>query len=316
MNCLNGERYVKEAIDSVYAQTFSDWEIVFFDNASSDGTADIARQYDARLKYYRNPATVPLGAARRLAMERSQGEWIGFLDHDDQYLPAHLARHMAAVAANDYVLSYAGYRIIGQSGHVLRDVVPRYRSGEIVGDLLRHYEIGIVTALANTAALRRHGISMRDELVISEEYNLFMRLAAKGRVSVIPDILGQYRVVSSSVTEQENDRQVDETLRTLADLRHENPGIEERHPRAFAEAEARATYYRARSLMQTRRFGDARVAMRSIRGVRAIYVVLYLVSFWPRLWDAIHDRTIKARLTRLLVLPRRPIFLRADRAPR
>ena len=52
INCYNGERFLKEAIDSVYAQTFSDWEIILWDNASTDNTAEIAMSYDDRLKYF------------------------------------------------------------------------------------------------------------------------------------------------------------------------------------------------------------------------------------------------------------------------
>ena len=52
MNCYNSERFLKEAIDSVYAQTYSNWEIIFWDNASTDDSATIANSYDERLKYY------------------------------------------------------------------------------------------------------------------------------------------------------------------------------------------------------------------------------------------------------------------------
>jgi len=79
MNCYNGARFVKEAIDSVYAQTFKDWEIVFWDNASTDGTAEIARSYDSRLRYFRAERNTPLGRARNLAMERATGDWIAFV---------------------------------------------------------------------------------------------------------------------------------------------------------------------------------------------------------------------------------------------
>src|ERR1035441_6876343 len=84
MNGFNGERYLRAAIDSVVAQTFQDWELIFWDNASTDGSAEIVRSYgDARLRYFRGERTVPLGAARKLALEKVRGEWIGFLDTDD-----------------------------------------------------------------------------------------------------------------------------------------------------------------------------------------------------------------------------------------
>ena len=50
VNCYNGEKYLKEALDSIYAQTYKNWEIIFWDNASTDRTALIAKSYDKKLK--------------------------------------------------------------------------------------------------------------------------------------------------------------------------------------------------------------------------------------------------------------------------
>ncbi|HEY2399610.1 MAG TPA: glycosyltransferase family 2 protein, partial [Steroidobacteraceae bacterium] len=104
MNCYNGERYLREAIDSVFAQTFADWEIIFWDNASTDGSADIARSYtDPRMRYFRGERNVPLGEARKLALAQARGEWIGFLDTDDLWYPQKLARQIGALQGNDHV---------------------------------------------------------------------------------------------------------------------------------------------------------------------------------------------------------------------
>ena len=52
INCYNGEKYLAQAIDSIYNQTYKNWEIIFWDNASTDKSASIAKSYDSRLKYY------------------------------------------------------------------------------------------------------------------------------------------------------------------------------------------------------------------------------------------------------------------------
>ena len=64
MNCLNGDRYLREAIESVFRQTYSNWEIVFWDNASTDSSAKIAMSYQksGRLYYFRG------GRSSHLAM--------------------------------------------------------------------------------------------------------------------------------------------------------------------------------------------------------------------------------------------------------
>src|SRR5664279_817293 len=104
MNCLNGERFVRQAIQSVYDQTFSDWEIVFWDNASTDATATIANSFsDGRLRYFRSEKTVALGQARQWALAKARGDWVAFLDHDDALLPQRVERQMAELDKGDYV---------------------------------------------------------------------------------------------------------------------------------------------------------------------------------------------------------------------
>ena len=81
MNCFNGEKYLKQAIDSVLAQTYRNWEIIFWDNQSTDGSAEIFTSYrDSRLKYFYAPEHTRLYEARNCALEKAEGELIAFLD--------------------------------------------------------------------------------------------------------------------------------------------------------------------------------------------------------------------------------------------
>ena len=73
MNCYNSEKWLKEAIDSVCAQTYQHWEIIFVDNCSTDSSATIAKSYDDRVKYYRTKSTTPLGAARIWCLQFASG---------------------------------------------------------------------------------------------------------------------------------------------------------------------------------------------------------------------------------------------------
>ena len=83
MNCYNSDRYLREAIDSVFAQSYQNWEIIFFDNASTDQSAEIAKSYGPKLRYFRGESTVLLGAARNRAFEKAAGQYFAFLDCDD-----------------------------------------------------------------------------------------------------------------------------------------------------------------------------------------------------------------------------------------
>ena len=85
INCYNGEKYLKEAIDSVYSQSYQNFEIIFWDNNSNDKSSDIAKSYDKKLKYYYSKNTTSLGEARSKAIKKASGDYITFLDVDDIY---------------------------------------------------------------------------------------------------------------------------------------------------------------------------------------------------------------------------------------
>ena len=81
INCYNGEKYLREAIDSVINQTYQNWEIIFWDNQSTDSSKQIVTSYkDNRIHYFCAPTHTSLGEARNLAVEKANGEQTGGSD--------------------------------------------------------------------------------------------------------------------------------------------------------------------------------------------------------------------------------------------
>jgi glycosyltransferase involved in cell wall biosynthesis len=296
INCYNGEKYLREAIDSVYAQTFEDWEIIFWDNASTDQTPNIAATYDNKLKYFRSSKLITLGAARREAVIKATGEWIAFLDCDDSWFSDKLQIQLDALSGNDYVLCYAGIREIDISGHLIRDVLPQHKSGELLEKLLIQFDINMVTPMLRRDVLEVYALNFDENVTASEEYNLFVRLAAKGMVLAIPKILGTYRVSAGSLTDRQISHWAVERYYTLEQLKQENPGIEDRYSKAFEEAYARGDYYKARYLMTKGRNTEARQIMSGIIGVNYRYRLLKIVLYIPGLWGLVHGSLIKRRI--------------------
>lgn len=83
VNCLNGEQFLKRSLNSIFNQTYEDWEVIFFDNNSSDSSADIAKSYGSKIKYYKANETHSLGKARDVAVDLAKGKFIAYLDVDD-----------------------------------------------------------------------------------------------------------------------------------------------------------------------------------------------------------------------------------------
>jgi glycosyltransferase involved in cell wall biosynthesis len=295
MNCYNGERYLKEAIDSVFAQSYPDWEIVFWDNASTDRTAAIAQGYGSRLRYYCSEKTVPLGHARKLAMEKVTGDWIGFLDCDDYWLPHKLAHQMQAVEGTDYTLCYGGIREIDVEGRELRKVLPLFPSGMLFEPLLNQFDINMVTPLLRRSVLEKYDLDFDPNVTASEEYNLFMRMAPKGPFCTIPEVLGVWRISTTSLTTRQISQWAVERFYTLDQIIHENPGIAEKYPAAFRKARARGSYYRARYLVSQGDIGGARQEMRTIAGQDKRYLALWMSLFLPGLWTLLHNEKVRRK---------------------
>lgn len=98
---LNAERFMDEAIRSVLAQTFEDWELILVDDGSTDGGSDMARNHahrqPRRIRYCHHDGHSNLGmsASRNLGLTLARGEYVAFLDADDVFLPQRLERHLA-----------------------------------------------------------------------------------------------------------------------------------------------------------------------------------------------------------------------------
>jgi glycosyltransferase involved in cell wall biosynthesis len=301
MNCYNGDEFVRGAIESVYAQTYQDWEIIFWDNCSTDTTPDIAQSFNEKLRYFRSETNTPLGTARNMAMAQARGEWIAFLDHDDLCLPHRFERQVAAVEGKDYALCYAGMQEMDEHGRLVREVLPQHTSGNIFGELLADCDAFLQTTMVNRVYMQRYNIETAPFYMLFEDVNLFLKLAARGPVCVLPEVVSVWRLLPTSLSETKKDRFAMEYFHLLDDLRQSNPGIEDRYPEAFRQAQARGVYYQARRDMEIENIAVGRDAMRGIAGVRKIYGILYMLSFWPWLWNLAHNRTWKAKLTNLFL---------------
>ena len=86
MNCHNGERYLKKSLRSIFHQSFKNWELIFFNNCSTDGSLDIINSFkDRRVKVYHSKKFLNLYDARNKALKYAKGKYVSFLDADDQW---------------------------------------------------------------------------------------------------------------------------------------------------------------------------------------------------------------------------------------
>ena len=280
MNCYNGEKYLKEAIDSVYAQTYKTWEIIFWDNTSTDNSAKIAKRYDSKLHYFEGEKNIPLGAARNKAVEQTKGEFIAFLDCDDIWMPEKLEKQIIEMVKDDFALGYSGVISIDSYGKRIGKYVPKYKSGFLFKELLNQFDINLPTAIINKMTMERLNLKFDPQIVASEEYCLFMQLIVKSKVLVIPEIFAKYRILGNSLTNKSISKWAYEREYTLNKVIDKYPNIQNEYEKEFKEAYARANYYRARYFTSIGKIKEARSHMRKIALNNPRYFILFILLFF------------------------------------
>src|SRR5262249_13942166 len=152
--CFNGEKYLRQAIDSVLAQTHANWELIFWDNQSTDRSAEIIRSYDdPRVKYFHAPAHTWLYEARNYAIEKASGEFLAVLDGGGWWVPEELARQIPLFADAQVGVVCSNYWIEserkGKRWVALKSPAP---TGWVLQDLLKSYFVGLVTLVVRRSA--------------------------------------------------------------------------------------------------------------------------------------------------------------------
>ena len=290
INCYNGEEYLKQAIDSIYNQTYKNWEIIFWDNCSTDKSAEIAKNYGDKVLYYKSNINTTLGEARTEAIKKVNGEYITFLDCDDIWLENKLDLQVDFMTQNpEFILCYGSIQEITSQGDFFRDVLTIHESGFLLKELLLQYDISILTSMINRDLLIESKLNFDPQVSASEEYCLFMQLACLYKIGVLREKLALYRVFEDSLTSKSLNVLGLERRYTLDKTSNNNPSLNIKHKKQFKEAYARSTYYDARWEIYNKNKLKAIKLMSSISLINYRYLILFLISILPiYFWNKAH----------------------------
>ena len=199
VNCRNSEKYLAEALDSIYLQSFFDWEIILIDNASTDSTAKIAHTYGKKLKYFYIESPVTLGAARNLALSKCNGTYIAFLDSDDIWMSEKLEEQLTYFQDPGVGLVFSNVLNFTDDGQSVLAYSPESISSKFYfGDLLAKYDLTLSSVVVRKDHLKSVGMYFDDILEVAEEAELFLRLAYRYDIKCNPKVLTHYRVHKNS----------------------------------------------------------------------------------------------------------------------
>lgn len=187
---------VRQAIDSVLAQTHEDWQLIVVDDGSTDGTVEAVRKLtDPRLKVLSASHSGSTAITRNRAIEAATGDWIAFLDSDDLWEPRKLEVQLQALAAAGAGWCYSDYRIVDQAAHPLAHRISGFQplSGRIIEPLL----LGRTAAFIGTVVVRSDLLAsiggFDPSLRYREDLDLEFRLALAADAVAVPEVLVSVR---------------------------------------------------------------------------------------------------------------------------
>ena len=212
INCFNGEKYLDEALLSVINQSYKNWEIIFWDNQSTDLSANIFNKYkDKRLKYFYSNEHTSLYKARHLAIEKSKGDFISFLDADDLWennkldllMPYFSNPSVGVVFGNIWLLKKDMKKKKIHSSKSL----PR---GYIYDELIKNYNLSIISNIIKKSFYLKLEKKFDERLTFIGDFDLLLRLAKICNFESIQKPVAYYRLHGKNLTTLNKEKEVEE----------------------------------------------------------------------------------------------------------
>tara|TARA_B100000780_G_C21066715_1_gene428996 strand:+ start:75 stop:965 length:891 start_codon:yes stop_codon:yes gene_type:complete len=211
MNCHNGEKYLNESIKSVLDQTYKNWEVIFFDNNSKDKSSLLLKKYkDKRIKYYKSTTFYNLYKARNLAIRKSKGELISFLDVDDWWFKNKLDKQVNIFLQDRNIdVIYSNLFLYYQNKK--KKVIAfkkKVNSGKITQNLVDKFEMPILTTILKKDLFKK--IKFDNRYTIIGDLDFFIRLSTTTNIKGIQEPLAYYRIHDLNLTTKKIDLNIKE----------------------------------------------------------------------------------------------------------
>jgi len=197
MNCHNGQKYLYRSIKSILNQKYSNWELIFWDNCSTDQSKKIFFKFtDHRLKYFKSNKFKILYEARNDALKECKGKYISFLDTDDYWFENKLYRQVELLEKNEDIgLVYTNYLTVNMNRFFLKKKkinFSLFQSGKITNFLIKNYFIGLVTIMIRKSLMKGELEYFDSKYNLLSDFDYILRFSKKFNIDFIRDVLAVY----------------------------------------------------------------------------------------------------------------------------
>jgi glycosyltransferase involved in cell wall biosynthesis len=200
LSTYNDAQFLPEAIESILAQSFGDFELLIIDDGSTDGTADwLARLHDQRVRVLRNRINRGLTFSLNRGLDAARGRYVARMDADDVAEPERLAVQFAFMEANrDVGIVGSSRTLVDERGRFIAEARATEEDLAIRWKCLLGSPFAHPTVMLRRSVIERHGLRYR-EVPRAEDYDLWPRLLAHTRGANLPEPLLRYRLRERSM---------------------------------------------------------------------------------------------------------------------
>ena len=201
MNCFNGEKFLNESINSLLNQKYKNWELIFFDNKSTDKSPEIVKNInDKRIKYYRSNNKIKLGLARKKAIDKASGEFIAFLDTDDIWEKNKLSIQLKTFKDKKVGFSITNSIFFNEKKTKLFNPFSSSFKKKVFYELIENYFISFETVIIRKSFLKRLDHSIDHKFNIIHDMDLLIRLSEICEMSYLALPLSRWRMREKSLS--------------------------------------------------------------------------------------------------------------------
>ncbi len=227
MNCYNGEKYLQEAVDSILSQTYQNWELVFWDNRSTDKSAEIfLNNNDPRLNYNLSPFHTTLGEARIVASKKIRGDWLAIIDTDDVWEPNKLTKQVTAInnarlPRDSIGMVYCRVVEIDKDSAVIKELCHKdyleapMPEGRILHDLLFKGNFIVSSSILIDTKIFLSVGGFPKEFLNASDYYISCAVSSKANIICVNECLARYRIHENNNTHKEKVISCEEQLKTF-----------------------------------------------------------------------------------------------------
>lgn len=221
MPSYNTARFIKETVESVLAQSYTNWELLIVDDCSTDNTDDVVAQFlgDSRIKYIKNSKNSGAAVSRNRALREAKGKWIAFLDSDDLWEPHKLKNQIAFMKNNGYHFSYTNYIEIDEDSKPNGKTVSGPKCISKSG-MHNYCWPGCLTVMYDAEEI---GLIQIEDIRKNNDYAMWLKVCRKAKCCLLDETLAKYRKRSGSISNHGYTKLIKWHYKLFRDAEKKNP---------------------------------------------------------------------------------------------